>query len=245
MTIYTIGAALGAAIFFISTLILIPVVWLMNRRDSGRADRWTYPLVMWGFRMIRFGAGVKVHVIGRENIPKDRPVLFACNHRSIFDIIIGAVELPRPFVIIAKKELGKIPLLHFWMVAIHCFFLDRDDIKSGLEMVNHATECLKTGKSVFIFPEGTRSKEEGKFGEFKSGSLKPAVRAGAPVVPVTMVRTGDIFEDHMLKIYNREIFVVFGEPIDTATMPVKERRNLAEKVQAVVEENYRKYDPGK
>ena len=244
MTIFTIGAVCGAAIFFISTLILIPVMWFINRKEDTRADRYTYPLVCWGLRMIGFGAGVNVTVIGQENIPKDRAIMFASNHRSIFDVILGAPLLPRPFAIIAKKELGKIPLLHFWMVQIHCFFLDRDDIKSGLDMVNYTTECLKNGRNVFIFPEGTRSREEGKFGEFKGGSFKGAIRSGAVVVPMTMIRTGDIFEDHMLKIKNRKVTIVFGEPIDTAVLPVKERKNLADKVKEVIEENYRKYDPG-
>ena len=244
MTIYSIGAVIGAAIFFISTLILIPVMWLINRKDNTRADKYTYPLVCWGLRMIRFGAGVKVTVIGQENIPKDRAIMFASNHRSIFDIIIGATLLPRPFAIIAKKELGRIPLLHFWMVQIHCFFLDRDDIKSGLEMVNYSTECLRNGRHIFIFPEGTRSKEEGEFGEFKGGSFKGAIRAGAMVVPMTVIRTGDILEDHMFKVHARRVTIVFGEPIDTAAMPVKERKNLPQRVQTTIEETYRKYDPG-
>lgn len=244
MTIHTIGAVIGAAIFFISTLILIPVMWVIRHFSPKTADRLAYPLVMWGFRMIRFGAGVKVTVLGRENIPKDRAILFASNHRSIFDIIICSTLLPRPFMIIAKKELGKIPLLHFWMVQINCFFLDREDIRNGLEMVNQSTESLKNGRSVFIFPEGTRSKEEGKFGEFKGGSFKSAIRAGAPVVPVTCIRTGDILEDHWFKVRNRRVVIVFGEPIDTAAMPIRERKTLPEKVQRIVEETYRQYDPG-
>ena len=245
MTIYSIGAVLGAAVFFIGTLILIPVMWFLNRRDNTRADKYTYPLVCWGLRMIRYGAGIKVTVIGKENIPKGRAIMFASNHRSIFDIILGAVELPRPFAIIAKKELGKIPLLHFWMVQIHCFFLDRDDIRSGLDMVNYTTECLKNGRNVFIFPEGTRSKQEGKFGEFKGGSFKGAIRAGAVIVPMTVIRSGDVLEDHMFKIRNREVVIVFGEPIDAAVLPIKERKSLAGRVQTMVEENYRQYDPGK
>ena len=244
MTIYTIGAVIGAAVFFIGTLILIPVMWFINRRDNTRADKYTYPLVCWGLRMIRYGSGVRVTVIGKENIPKDRTIMFAANHRSIFDVIIGAALLPRPFAIIAKKELGRIPLLHFWMVQIHCYFLDRDDIKSGLEMVNYTTECLKNGRNVFIFPEGTRSKEEGRFGEFKGGSFKGAIRAGAVVVPMTMIRTGDILEDHMFKIRNRKVTIVFGKPIDTAQLPLKERRNLPDMVQTTIEETYRQYDPG-
>ena len=244
MTIYTIGAALGAAIFFISTLVLIPVVYLIRRRSPKIADRIAYPLVMWGFRMILFGSGVKVTVLGRENIPKDRAVLFASNHRSFFDIIICATLLPRPFMIIAKKELGKIPLLHFWMVQINCFFLDREDMKSGLEMVNQSTESLRSGRSVFIFPEGTRSKTEGQFGEFKGGSFKSAIRAGAPIIPVTCIRTGDVLEDHWFKVKNRKVVIVFGEAIDTAAIPIKERRFLPEKVLSIIQETYRKYDPG-
>lgn len=242
MTIYSILAVLGAAIFFISTLIFIPLLLILDKVDPKKSDQIAYPLVCWGFRMIRKGAGVKVTVIGRENLPQNRACLLAANHRSIFDIILGTIELPRPFRIISKKELEKIPLLHFWMKHIHCYFLDRNSIRSGVDMVRDSSELMKKGYSVFIFPEGTRSKQEGKFGEFKGGSFKIATRVGAPIVPMTFIKTGDILEDHPWKVHNRQIRIIFGEPIETKGMSMEERSTLHEKVQKIIEDTYKAYD---
>ncbi len=245
MTIRTIWAALAAAFFFLCSLPVMLIVCIAGRFAPQTADRISYAVVCWGLRMVSAATGCPVTIVGLENIPKDRPALFVGNHRSIFDVILMAPLLPRPFVIIAKKELGQIPLLHFWMRRIHCLFLDRTDIRAGAQMVTDAAGSLKAGSSVLIFPEGTRTKEEGRLGEFKGGSFKIAIRAGAPVVPITLIGTGNILEDHPMKVYKTPVTIVIGEPIETGSLSIAERKLLPEKAEQVIAAAYQQYAPEK
>lgn len=243
MTIRTVLAILAAAFYFICSLPLMLIVWVVGKFSVKASDRLSYPIICWGFRMVTAMTGCPVTVIGKENIPAGRPVLFAANHRSIFDVIIGATKLPRPFSIIAKKEMEHIPLLSFWMRRIHVLFLDRTDIKAGVQMVSDATELLKKGYHVLIFPEGTRGHQEGTLQEFKGGSFKIAIRAGAPVVPMTIIGTGDVLEDHILKVKKRPVTIVFGKPIETSELKIPERKTLHTRVQKEIARTYRQYSP--
>ena len=76
---------------------------------------------------------------------------------------------------------------------INCLFLDRKNIKAGLATMNEGTKLLKDGFSIAIFPEGTRSQDEDPH-EFKEGSLRPALKAGVPVIPCIFPGTADILK---------------------------------------------------
>lgn len=245
MSFRTILAVLAAAFFFLCSLPMMPVVLLLGKIAPDKADRFTYAFVCWGLRMVTAMTGCPVTVIGRENIPEGRGVMFAGNHRSIFDIIMGAPYLLRPFIIIAKQELRKIPLLHFWMKQIHCLFLDRKDIRAGAQMVTDAAEGMKAGKSVLIFPEGTRCHEEGTLLPFKGGSFKIAIRAGAPVIPVAFIGTGNVLEDHPMKVRKTPVTIVFGEPIETKELSIADRKLLHQRVEDAVAGMYQQYAPDK
>lgn len=243
MSFRTILAILAAVLFFICALPVMLLLLILEKFSKEKADKVAYAVVCWGLRMVTAATGCPVRVIGKENIPKDQGVMFAGNHRSIFDIIMVASLLPRPFIIIAKEELGKIPLLHFWMKRIHCLFLNRKDIRAGAQMVADAAEGMKAGHSVLIFPEGTRCHEEGTLLPFKGGSFKIAIRAGAPVVPVTFIGTGNVLEDHPMKVKKTPVTIVFGTPIETKTMPIADRKLLHQKVEDVIAATYEEYAP--
>ncbi len=159
-------------------------------------------------------AGVTVEVRGFENIPQDRPVLYVGNHRSYFDILVGYTTVPGLLGFVAKKEMEKIPLLSRWMVNVNCLFLDRNNIKEGLKTILAGVEKVKSGVSMWIFPEGTRNKNE-KLTDlmtFKEGSLKIAEKSGCPVIPVAIKGTADIFEKHIPCIHPGHVVIEFGKP---------------------------------
>ncbi len=249
MTIYTITTILAAAIFFICGLPVMLVLLIVDLISPKAADRISYAMVCWGLRIVGKGTFCPVTVMGKENLQPGRAAMYAGNHRSIFDIVLTAPLLPRPFVIVAKEELGKVPLLSYWMRRIHCLFLNRSDIRAGAQMVTDAANEMKNGKSVLIFPEGTRTHTEGQLQQFKGGSFKIAIRAGAPIVPVTIIGTGNILEDHIktehLKVYRTPVTIIFGEPIETAGMSVADRKALPQRVEQVIADTYQKYAPDK
>ena len=92
-------------------------------------------LVQAAFKLIMFATGVKLTVIGEENVPKDQAVLYVGNHRSYFDVVMTYARCPGLTGYIAKVEMLRYPLLRDWMKALYCLFLDRDDIKQGLKTI--------------------------------------------------------------------------------------------------------------
>ncbi|SNS03708.1 1-acyl-sn-glycerol-3-phosphate acyltransferase [Anaerovirgula multivorans] len=146
----------------------------------------------WG--QILIGAtGSTVEVIGLENIPQEGSVLFVSNHQGYFDIPILLQYLPNPLGFLAKIEIKKWPVIGKWLLCLEGVFIDRNDIRQSLTAIKATTETLKSGQSIVIFPEGTRSKSS-ELGAFKPGSLKPAQRANVPIIPITIENTYKILE---------------------------------------------------
>ena len=172
-------------------------------------------------------SGSEVEVDGLENIPEEA-CLYVGNHSSYFDIIVLGATIPGTTGFVAKDSLEKIPGLSAWMRLIHCLFLDRSDIKKGLETIMTGVEYLKDGYTMCIYPEGTRSKT-GQMGEFKGGALKMAQRAKAPVVPVAVTGSRDIFENNPgLQIKPARVQISFGQPFVITDLPAAERKFAAD-----------------
>lgn len=121
---------------------------------------------------------VTIEVNGLENIP-DEAALFVGNHSSYFDIIVTGAAIPGGVGFVAKDSLGNIPGLSSWMKRIHCLFLDRKDIRKGLQTILEGAEYLKEGYSMCIYPEGTRS-TNGELGEFKGRQPENGSKSQSP-----------------------------------------------------------------
>lgn len=178
-------------------------------------------------------SGSTLEVKGRENIISDRAVVFTPNHQSYFDIpsMIAAIDTPITFM--SKKSILKLPVVGKVMQEFNCLTLDRDDIKEAAKTVVEAINLLKSGKSIIIYPEGTRSKD-GQVGEFKDGTFKIAAKASAPIVPVTILGTREVFEENGNKIKPSKITVIFHKAIETKGLTKTEIKELSSKVHEVI-----------
>lgn len=179
-------------------------------------------------------AGCKVNILGKENIPQDGPVLFVSNHRSYFDILICHESIDRPLGFIAKKEIKKFPLLPFYMDDIGCIFLDRNDIKQGLQAINKGAEYMKEGHSMVLFPEGTRSQKDTLL-PFKEGGYKMAEKSKSPIVPVAISGSDLLLESAPKKrIRKHKVIIEFGEPIYPDKMAPKERKEVYSTIPSII-----------
>lgn len=216
-------------LFLILSIPLLLVEWVLGKLGYTDAkDKSSLAIVNWAFRGCLFFSGVHSHVIGEENVPKDQPVLYIANHNSYFDILLTYVRVPRPTGYIAKGEMLKIPLLSHWMKNLHCKFLDRSNMKKGLEMILDAIKDIKNGISICIFPEGTRNKSQNELEmlPFHEGSFKIAEKSGCLIIPVALTGTADIFENHLPKIRSKKVTIEYGTPIDPKTLSKEERKFL-------------------
>ncbi|SFB16395.1 1-acyl-sn-glycerol-3-phosphate acyltransferase [Lentibacillus halodurans] len=174
-----------------------------------------------------------VHVSGREKLP-DGPVLIVANHQGLFDILTLLGHLEKPIGFIAKKEIKKLPIVSNWMKQLNCVFIDRSDRRQSVEAINQGIANLKEGRSIVIFPEGTRGKGS-KLNSFKSGGLKLATKANVPIVPVAINGTYQLLESGKGCIGTSTITLTVIDPIYPDEYEDKTHRELAAEIQGIIE----------
>lgn len=230
------------ALYLFSFLILsIPVLlaeWILGKFNPAAKDKSCKAIVDWGFRCVTVLAGAKVIVRGKENIPTDTAVLYVGNHRSYFDIVLTLNHFPGVTGYVAKVEMLRYPLLNVWMKNIHCLFLDRSDIKKGMRIILKGIEDVKKGISLCIFPEGTRNKTPDTFLPFHDGSFKIAEKGGVPVVPMTIVNSAAIFEDHLPRMKKATVIIEFQPPIMMGDLDKATKKNVGNYVSGLIQERY-------
>lgn len=186
----------------------------------------------WAFNRIK-DSKATINVYGKENIPKDENVLFISNHQGDFDIAIFMALIPKDKGFVAKMELNKVPILRTWMKYINCVFIDRNDLRQSVKAINTAEQFLKNGKSMVIFPEGTRSKC-GKMGNFKKGSFKLAIKTNVTIVPVTIDGSYKLKEANGGLIKPNTVNVYIHKSIITKNLTENEKLELSIKVRDII-----------
>ena len=186
--------------------------------------------------------GVKVDIKGLENILTDRPQIFVSNHKGYFDIFALSGYLPVQIRWIAKSSLFKIPFLGWAMIAAGYIPVERDNRKKAYEAFNKALEKIKEGCSIIIFPEGTRS-EDGEIGPFKKGSNLIASRTKSPMVPVTIIGSGDIIKKGSARINPGSIRVIISPPVEPST-DKKRNEEVLQSIRETIVNNHRQRDAG-
>jgi 1-acyl-sn-glycerol-3-phosphate acyltransferase len=213
---YLYLAAFIPLTFFLSVSAIISTLF----DSSGRFYAWHARL--WG----RLGLAlnlVKVTVSGAEHLP-DGPIIFMSNHQSNFDILSLLAAMPRQFYWIAKKELFEIPVFGHSMRRGGYIPLDRGDGRKALHSMDEAAAAIQQGKSVVLFPEGTRT-PDGNLLPFKRGGFILALKADVPVIPVTINGSGKINPANKIRLYSGNIHIILHPSV---LVPEGLRRNEAE-----------------
>ena len=149
---------------------------------------------------------------------------------------------PYPFQFrwVAKKELFRIPIFGAAMRRAGYIEIDRQHHDKALKSLNEAAQKIREGKSVMTFPEGTRSKD-GIIKPFKQGMFHLAIQSGVPIIPVSIIGSGDIMRKRSLRIYPGKITLFIDRPIALSGFSIEDRHLLIEKVRNVIIGNYYKY----
>ncbi|MHC1721528.1 MAG: lysophospholipid acyltransferase family protein [Clostridiaceae bacterium] len=205
--------------------------FLLRRKSSEAADEYMFKTIQGMARHLLRLSESKLEIKGLENIPKE-PCVFVSNHQAIFDTILLVSNIDKQVGFIAKKELEHTPFIGFWIKAIHSVFIDRSNVREGMKAINEGVERIKEGYSLIIFPEGTRSLSS-EMGGFKKGSMKLAIKAGAPIVPVTIdgtyrvLETGNHMKGNLLKM-------TVHKPIVISQLSDQDKKNLSELIYGII-----------
>lgn len=172
------------------------------------------------------------HIEGVENIPQDRPLVMASNHRSYADPVILTMPMKRPVTYMAKEELFKNKLFGWFITKLGAFPVKRGS--GDMQVIDDAVSILNSGRNLVIFPEGTRSKD-GKVGKGKTGVALIAAKSGADVIPC-----GIIFEGEKLK-FRSKLTLRFGNVIPAEEIAVedaspKSLKNVKKRIMSAITE---------
>lgn len=229
----------------VDTLILFPFIWLFIKIGKRRWGEAFAECIAksWGRWFVR-PTGAKIEVIYKDPMIKERfknrPFVFISNHQSNMDIPVILGYFFKPVGFVAKRELANIKVFDMWMKLIGCVFLDRESPREAVKMLKEAVEKVESGKSIAIFPQGTRS--DG-ITDFKKGSMKIALSANAAIIPVTMIGTQNIFTPKPNKKVNPGVHVkmIVHSEIETKELDKEERSQLHITLQKIIEDEFNRH----
>jgi len=183
-------------------------------------------------------AGVEVRVDGLGGLTPEGSYVFMCNHQSHFDVLALLHALPFDLRAVAKKELAYVPLFGWALVSAGFILVDRSNRDSAIISLGRAGDILRSGRSILVFVEGTRS-PDGSLLPFKKGGFMMALQAGAPVVPVAISGSRDVLPKHSMRVNGGVIRVRAMAPIQTAGRGTRARDQLMDEVRAAIEQDLR------
>lgn len=207
----------------ITVATLVDVYRGRYRREIGdRRLRW------WASRLLDF-VDARCIVVGDASaaLPRGRPLIVMSNHSSLYDIPLLFVALPGSIRMLTKKELFRVPIWGRGLAAGEFVSIDRHDHAQALRDLDAAREKMAGGISLWLAPEGTRSRD-GKLGEFKKGGVMLAIQTGATILPVGIRGAREILPPKTF--FNVRLGcapeVHIGEPIDARDYSADRRDEL-------------------
>ena len=185
-------------------------------------------------RGVLLGGFVRLTSEGKERVPRDEPVVFMANHESWLDIPALLAEIPVQVRFLAKKSLFSWPLFGWAIASMGFIPVDRKNRREAVKSFDEAAARIRTGRSILIFPEETRS-TDGNLLPFQRGGFLIAIKAGIPIVPVGLEGPARCLPKYNYLIRPGTITVRFGDPIPTSGRGVTDKGELIEVVRDAVE----------
>ncbi|MEW6128264.1 MAG: lysophospholipid acyltransferase family protein [Acidobacteriota bacterium] len=210
-------------LWYFYTIVMATISLILSPFDkTGEMQHWC---ARWWCRLIAWTIFSNIHVHGSENLSKDQTYVYMANHASLIDTPALFAYLPYQFRIMAKKQLFYVPFMGWHLWTAGNFAIDRGDARKTAKSLKGVVEGIRAGKSLAVFPEGTRS-PDGHLQEFKQGAFKLAARAGVPIVPVTIIGTSKLLPKGSLAPRPGRVDVVIGKPIETKNYSEKQLSEL-------------------
>ncbi len=235
--IYPIYIPIWLFFLMLSTVVIGPIILLIlliPHVDSGARFTYRYLAVTWAWINLTL-TGVRVKVLGREKVDRNKSYIVMTNHQSNLDVLALATRLPLQMRWIAKRELMKVPIFGIAIKRMGMIIIDRSDPDKAHESMKAADERIKSGLSIIIFPEGTRSRD-GRLLEFKKGGFVMALSTKTPILPVTI--NGSRFclpKGGLFSLRPGKIQMIIHDIVDVTGLTIEDRDRLLTKVRGIIE----------
>ena len=181
-----------------------------------------------------------VKLVHKERLRMHEVAVYASNHLSYYDTPVLFAKLPFQFRIVAKKPLWKVPFIGWYLNRSGQVPVDQSSARSAVASLSRGVTALKSGLPLVIFPEGGRA-ADGRTHTFLSGCAFMAIKAGVPLVPLTLVGTYELLPIHTYHFKPRPLKVIVGEPIPTTGLTTRDADALTQRLFDTITATYLKY----
>jgi 1-acyl-sn-glycerol-3-phosphate acyltransferase len=212
--------------------ISVPTVWqgmrgtLTPEACDARLDQWS--------RRIVERARIDLHVSGIERAAAGESFVIMSNHQSLYDVPVVYQALRRRMRMVAKKELFQVPVWGRAMRRAGFISLDRQNRERSRETLEASADVLHAGTSIWIAPEGTRSKT-GELGEFRKGGFHLALQSGCRILPLSIAGTQRVLPAKGARVTDGcRVNVTVHEPIDAKAYGDAHRDELIQAVRRAI-----------
>ncbi|HXM99150.1 MAG TPA: AMP-binding protein [Candidatus Dormibacteraeota bacterium] len=184
--------------------------WFVVRfyKDQAAAGRFTCSALKVLFAL----GGIRVDVIGKEYMDIPGAKIYAGNHTSFFDVLPLMMGLGVPYRFVAKMEVHGMPFIGTFLRKMGHLSFDRLDASARLRQVEEIEACLRKKDSVFVFPEGTFTSEEG-VRPFQLGAFHAAIKTGVPIIPVSLAGTRKFLRDGTILPRPTRVTITLSPPV--------------------------------
>jgi 1-acyl-sn-glycerol-3-phosphate acyltransferase len=223
--------ALIVVVFLALYILIVGPPFILHCVLTGNVEP-LYLIGVGGAKLAMRLGGVRVRTEGLQNIPPE-VCIFVANHTSNADPPAVVSAIPRRVALLGKKEVFRVPILARALRLASFVSVDRSNREAAIASVERALVELKKGVSFLVFPEGTRS-PDARLRPFKKGTFVMAIRAGVPVVPISVVGAHCIMRKGEFALRPGEILVKFHLPVDARQFSADAKEELIARVHAVV-----------
>jgi 1-acyl-sn-glycerol-3-phosphate acyltransferase len=213
--------------------ISVPTIWeslrgtLTAEASDQRLDQWSKAIVA--------RAHIQLSVEGLPHATPGESFVLMSNHQSLYDIPVLYQALGRRIRMVAKRELFRVPVWGRAMQRAGFIALDRDNRERSRETLLASASFLHEGTSIWIAPEGTRSKD-GRLGEFRKGGFHLALQSGCRILPITVVGTAAVLPAKGAHITDGcEVRVVVHAPVEPQSYGEERRDELVQVVRSAIQ----------
>jgi len=214
--------------------VLFPAFFLFAQKKSW--NKYAYRLTnTWGWFFMTI-IGMKVNIDNRNRSELEKPCIYVANHFSYIDIATLPL-LEKNACFVGKQSITSAPLFGYFFSSLH-IGVNRKNIRERAKVIEKSVEAIKSGKSLFIFPEGgIQTKNPPYQVAYKDGAFRTAIEMKIPIVPVTLTNNWRLLPDDGKFLFrDNHIRVTIHEAINTTSRTDTDIASLRDKTFAVIQE---------
>ena len=216
----------------VGTLLMCSTLIVLSCFD--REGRLWWPVVRaWGWGVTVVTGSRPFLIRGQAHLAPSRACVLMANHRSHVDPPALMARAPRPIRFLTKHTLFYIPVFGQAMWMTGQISINRSDQKRAFESIEAAARSIAGGKSLLVFPEGTRSRTQ-EMRPFKKGGFVLAIKSRAPIVPIGIAGTGENVPKGWHWTERGPVTIVVGAPIATAGVTLDDKEALIDEVRDAI-----------